>query len=86
MVQGLSSPLASALPLRVRFLMLTPVPTSRQAIQKYIKANNSIGEITEPMFKSHVNRAIAKGEKDGVFTRPKGTCFMLLYFGWWIMC
>jgi histone H1/5 len=45
---------------------------SRQAIQKYIKANNTLGDVTDAMFKSHVNRAIASGEKNGDFTRPKG--------------
>ncbi|KAF2007738.1 hypothetical protein P154DRAFT_516552 [Amniculicola lignicola CBS 123094] len=47
--------------------------SSRQAIQKYIKANNKLGDVTDVMFKSHVNRAIQSGEKSGVFTRPKGT-------------
>lgn len=45
---------------------------SRQAIQKYIKANNDLGVVTDAMFKSHVNRAIASGEKSGDFLRPKG--------------
>lgn len=45
---------------------------SRQAIQKYIKANNNLGEVSDAMFKSHVNRAIASGEKSDVFLRPKG--------------
>lgn len=45
---------------------------SRQAIQKYIKANNSLGDVSDAMFKSHVNRAIVSGEKAGDFTRPKG--------------
>ncbi|KAF2791365.1 hypothetical protein K505DRAFT_363895 [Melanomma pulvis-pyrius CBS 109.77] len=46
--------------------------SSRQAIQKYIKANNTLGDVTDVMFKSHVNRAIVSGEKAGDFTRPKG--------------
>jgi hypothetical protein len=52
--------------------LLTRVFYSRQAIQKYIKANNKLGDVTDAMFKSHVNRAIQSGEKSGVFTRPKG--------------
>lgn len=51
--------------------MLT-VLDSRQAIQKYIKANNTLGSITDAQFRSHVNRAIASGEEKGVFSRPKG--------------
>lgn len=51
--------------------------SSRQAIQKYIKANNQLGDVTDNMFKSHVNRSIQKGEKDGDFTRPKGQSWLL---------
>lgn len=46
--------------------------SSRQAIQKYIKANNNVGNITDTMFKSLVNRAITTGEEKGIFSRPKG--------------
>lgn len=52
---------------------LTLVPCSRQAIQKYIKANNSLGNPTEAMFKSRVNGAIRKGLESGDFSFPKGT-------------
>jgi histone H1/5 len=45
---------------------------SRQAIQKYIKANNSLGSVTDAAFKSHVNRAIAAGVKNEEFLQPKG--------------
>ena len=45
---------------------------SRQAIQKYIRANNNLGDITDNAFKGHVNRAITAGEEKGDFTRPKG--------------
>jgi hypothetical protein len=45
---------------------------SRQAIQKYIKANNEIGSISDTAYKNHVNRAILKGEETGTFLRPKG--------------
>jgi histone H1/5 len=51
--------------------------SSRQAIQKYIKANNQLGDVSDNMFKSHVNRSIQKGEKDGDFTRPKGKSWLL---------
>lgn len=46
---------------------------SRQAIQKYIKANNSLGNPTDTMFKSRVNGAIRKGLESGDFSFPKGT-------------
>jgi histone H1/5 len=45
---------------------------SRQAIQKYIKANNTIGSVSDNTYKGHVNRAIVKGEETGIFLRPKG--------------
>jgi len=45
---------------------------SRQAIQKYIKANNKVGNVSDTAFKGHVNRAIASGEEKGDFSRPKG--------------
>jgi len=45
---------------------------SRQAIQKYIKANNTIGTVSDPTYRGHVNRAIVKGEETGIFLRPKG--------------
>ena len=45
---------------------------SRQAIKKYIQANNNLGATTDAMFSSHLSRAIAAGEKSGDFSRPKG--------------
>jgi histone H1/5 len=45
---------------------------SRQAIQKYIKANNKVGNVSDAAFKSHVNRAIASGVEKGDFSQPKG--------------
>lgn len=47
--------------------------SSRQAIQKYIHANNKIGNLSDLQFRKTVNRAIASGEEKGDFTRPKGT-------------
>jgi histone H1/5 len=46
--------------------------SSRQAIQKYIKANNSVGNLSDTAYKGHVNRAIAHGVEKGMFLQPKG--------------
>jgi len=46
--------------------------SSRQAIKKYIQANNDLGATTDAAFTSHVNRALIQGEKAGAFERPKG--------------
>jgi len=46
--------------------------SSRQAIKKYIKANNKLGATTDAQYSSHINKALATGEKNGVFDRPKG--------------
>lgn len=46
--------------------------SSRQAIQKYIKANNSVGNLSDTAYKGHVNRAIAHGVEKGIFLQPKG--------------
>ncbi|KAF4305248.1 Histone H1/H5 [Botryosphaeria dothidea] len=46
--------------------------SSRQAIKKYVKANNKIGDITDAQFNSHVNRAIQQGVEKGHFDQPKG--------------
>jgi hypothetical protein len=48
--------------------------SSRQAIQKYIKANNNVGNLSDTAFKGHVNRAIAHGVEKGIFLQPKGKC------------
>lgn len=45
---------------------------SRQAIKKYVKANNKIGDITPAQFNSHINRAIQQGVEKGHFDQPKG--------------
>lgn len=58
---------------------LTLVPCSRQAIQKYIKANNELGNPTDAMFKSRVNAAIRKGFESGDFSFPKGMSFCSAY-------
>jgi len=46
--------------------------SSRQAIKKYIKANNNLGNTSDGQFNSHINRALAAGEESGAFERPKG--------------
>ncbi|KAJ5052781.1 hypothetical protein J3E72DRAFT_285881, partial [Bipolaris maydis] len=46
--------------------------SSRQAIQKYIQANNKLGNLSDAAFRGHVNRAISSGEEKGDFARPKG--------------
>jgi histone H1/5 len=48
--------------------------SSRQAIQKYIKANNKVDNLSDTAYKGHVNRAIAHGVEKGIFLQPKGKC------------
>jgi hypothetical protein len=52
---------------------------SRQAIKKYIQANNTLTGTSETAFSSHLNRALKSGEENGVFERPKGTPYHFLY-------
>ena len=49
-------------------------PTSRQAIKKYIQANNNLGNTTDAQFNQHISKALQSGEDAGVFDRPKGKC------------
>ncbi|KAI9685900.1 MAG: hypothetical protein M1822_004178 [Bathelium mastoideum] len=47
--------------------------SSRQAIKKYIQANNELPKsMSDAAFSSHISRALQSGEDDGTFTRPKG--------------
>jgi histone H1/5 len=46
--------------------------SSRQAIKKYIQANNNLGGLNESSFNTHISRALSTGEENGVFERPKG--------------
>jgi len=46
--------------------------SSRQAIKKYIQANNNLGTTTEAAFTNHISKALKSGEDNGVFERPKG--------------
>jgi hypothetical protein len=57
-----------------RYIWLTSYfPNSRQALKKYVLANNSLGNVNDATFTSLFNRALAKGSESGVFARPKGT-------------
>ncbi|EON68960.1 hypothetical protein W97_08218 [Coniosporium apollinis CBS 100218] len=46
--------------------------SSRQAIKKYIQANNNLGATTDAQFSNHISKALQVGEDAGVFSRPKG--------------
>ena len=46
---------------------------SRQAIKKYVQANNNLSGVTDAAFNTQLNRALQKGSETGVFARPKGT-------------
>ncbi|KAM0694068.1 hypothetical protein Q7P36_006194 [Cladosporium allicinum] len=46
--------------------------SSRQALKKYVLANNVLGNVNDATFTSLFNRALAKGSESGVFARPKG--------------
>merc|ERR1712036_146179 len=46
--------------------------SSRQAIKKYIKANNNLGNTTDNAFTAHINKALKTGVDSGVFAQPKG--------------
>ena len=52
---------------------------SRQAIKKYVKANNKLGSVTDAAFNTHISKALHTGEENGVFDRPKGTSLALQY-------
>jgi histone H1/5 len=54
-----------------RWLTFHP-PRSRQAIKKYIQANNNLGNTSETAFAGHLARALKSGEENGIFERPKG--------------
>ncbi|RMX79739.1 hypothetical protein D0867_16448 [Hortaea werneckii] len=45
--------------------------SSRQAIKKYVHANNKLDGISDKAFTTQLNRAIASGSEKGVFSRPK---------------
>lgn len=45
---------------------------SRQALKKYVLANNNLGNVPDAVFTTQFNRALSKGTDSGVFNRPKG--------------
>jgi hypothetical protein len=51
--------------------LLTTVASSRVALKKYVKANNSINA-TDKMFDSLFNKALKSGVEKGEFSQPKG--------------
>lgn len=53
---------------------------SRQAIKKYIQANNKLAGTTDAAFTSHMSRALASGKQSGVFEQPKGMYAALFSF------
>ena len=56
-------------------LLILMLLHSRQALKKYVQANNNLGGATDATFTSHFNRALQKGSETGTFARPKGTSF-----------
>jgi len=50
----------------------TNILSSRQAIKKYILANNDLGNVTEATINMHISKALQSGEDGGDFLRPKG--------------
>lgn len=51
---------------------------SRQAIKKYVKANNKVKYTSEVQFDSMFNRALKGGVEKGDFAQPKGTSSSLV--------
>lgn len=45
---------------------------SRQAIKKYIQANNNTNAASSNVFDSQFNRALKNGVEKGEFSQPKG--------------
>ncbi|KAI8239713.1 Histone H1 [Colletotrichum sp. SAR 10_96] len=46
--------------------------SSRQALKKYVKANNQINVVSDTMFDSLFNKALRAGVEKGHFEQPKG--------------
>jgi histone H1/5 len=46
--------------------------SSRQALKKYVKANNNLNVVSDTMFDSLFNKALKAGVEKGVFEQPKG--------------
>jgi hypothetical protein len=49
---------------------------SRQAIKKYVKANNKVKYTSEAQFDSMFNRSLKAGVEKGDFAQPKGTSLL----------
>ena len=50
---------------------------SRQALKKYILANNKTNAASPAVFDAQFNKALRTGVEKGDFTQPKGTLFLL---------
>ncbi|KAK0357559.1 hypothetical protein LTR91_004085 [Friedmanniomyces endolithicus] len=48
------------------------VCSSRQALKKYVQANNNLSGVTDAQFSTQFNRALQRGSDAGAFARPKG--------------
>lgn len=46
--------------------------SSRQAIRKYVAANNNLGSTSDKALSTHINSAISAGVTSGDFVQPKG--------------
>ena len=53
---------------------------SRQALKKYVQANNNLGATTDAQFTVQFNKALQRGSDSGVFARPKGTSVPTITF------
>lgn len=62
----------SAYPQRDDHMTDTPLHYSRQAIKKYVQANNNLSGVSDGVFTAQFNKALQKGSESGVFMRPKG--------------
>lgn len=56
-------------------LVLTSPLYSRQALKKYILANNKTSAATPAVFDNQFNKALRTGVEKGDFTQPKGKQF-----------
>jgi histone H1/5 len=55
---------------------------SRQAIKKYVKANNTITVTSESQFDSLFNKALKTGAEKGDFSQPKGMFLRPCQMAW----
>ena len=51
-------------------------PISRQALKKYILANNKTNAASPAVFDAQFNKALRTGVEKGDFTQPKGMLFL----------